>query len=230
VAATPGGSPPRSSTNRGCLYALIAVAALVVIGGVALVALIAFVGDKAVDTLEEAADDDPCPFLSNDEAVDIFGSGTRAVALTGFNAFYELATDTRVLENASDCVVVSNDSDVVLARVARQQGSDATAVFAAERDKADGSSEDRGGGISVETDAYLNEDQTVSVGDEGFCTTASLLGASGVLVRRGDTLLFVGLQPDFTTQTPDVNLEEGEFGTDDPNCARAQDIARRILD
>jgi hypothetical protein len=208
---------------------LIAVAVLGIIGVVALFVVVVFVGDKAVNTLGEAVDDDPCPFLSNDRAVDIFGSGSRAIALTGFNTFYDVTVDNRVLESTPDCVVLSDTSDAVLARVARQQGSDAASVFAAELDKADGLSEDRGGGLSVETDAYLNEDQQVEVGDEGFCTTASLLGASGVLVRQGDTLLFVGLQPDFTAQAPDVNLDEGELGTDDPNCAKAQEIARRIL-
>jgi hypothetical protein len=210
------------------LYAVIIVGVLAVLGVVAAIAAIAFLGDEVTDTIDEAIDDDPCPFLTNSQAADLFGSGARTFQMTGFNEFYELTVDTRVLESAPDCVVVLDDSAV--ARVARHQGSDASTVFASEKDVADGTSEDRGGGLSVETEAYINEDQPVDVGDEGFCTTSSLIGGSGVLVRQGDTLVYVGVQPDFTSQAPDVNLEEGELGTDDTNCTKAQEVAREVLD
>jgi hypothetical protein len=218
-----------SGISKGCIYALVAAAAVVVVGVFGAIALIAFVGDKAVDELEEAADDDPCPFLTNAQASDAFGNGVRVVELSGFNSLLGITVDTRILEDAPDCVVLSSD-DAAIARAARYQGSDASSVFAEARDIADGTSQDQGGGLSIETDAYLS-DQAVTVGDEGFCTTSSLLGSAGALVRRGDTLVYVSIQPDIGTSgtVPDLDLEAGGFATDSGNCTTAQEVAETIL-
>jgi hypothetical protein len=225
------GAPPapKKSGGKGCLYAVIAVAVIAFIGIVGVVVAVVFVGGKAVDTLEDAAQQKPCPFLSDSEASSALGRNVDAVELSGFTGFVGIGLDTRVLENAPDCVLLA-DNDEAAARVARYQGSDAGSKFAQEKDAADGTSKDQGGGISIETDAYLG-DQEVTVGDEGFCTTSSLLGSSGALVRKGDTLVYVSIQPPIgsTGTVPDLDLDAGGFTTDADKCTTAQQIALKVF-
>lgn len=221
----PQPGPPPSSGGKGCIYALIAVAVVVFVGIVGVVLAIAFFGGEAIDNIEDAADEDPCPFLTNGEVNDVLGDDTKAVELSGFNQLLTLTVDARVLQDAPDCVVLKNDAAV--ARVARSQGSDASSVFAAEKDIADGTSEDRGGGVSVETDDFIS-DRVVDMGDEAFCTTSSFLGGAGVLVRQGDTLVYVSIQLD-AGETPEVDLDSGGFATDDEHCTQAQELAKKVL-
>lgn len=231
----PSGPPPgppapaTKSGGKGCLYAVIAVAVVAFLGIVGVIAAVAFLGGKTVDTLEDAAQQKPCPFLSDGDASSALGRDVDAVELSGFTGFVGIGLDTRVLEDAPDCVLLADD-DEPAARVARYQSSDASSKFAQEKDVADGTSQDKGGGLSIETDAYLS-DQEVTIGDEGFCTTSSLLGSSGALVRRGDTLVYVSIQPAIgsTGTVPDLDLEGGGFSTDAQNCTTAQQLAAKVL-
>lgn len=218
-----------SGAGKGCTYAIIAVAVVGALAVIGIIAGLAFLGNEVADEFDEAIDDDPCPFLSDADARAVFGDGVEAIELSGLNQLLEITGDNRVLANPPACIVrASSGSYETIARVARYQGSDAASVFDAERDVADGTSQDQGGGISLETSAYLS-DQAVESGDEGFCTTANIMGASGALVRQGDTLVYVSVQPDFTSETPQVDLDSGGFATDPENCAKAQDLAERIL-
>jgi hypothetical protein len=213
---------------KGCIYALVAFAALIVLGVIGLVVVVGVFGGAAVDKLEEATEQKPCPFLTDAQARDAFGDGVHVVELSGLNELLNLTVDTRILPDAPDCVVIS-DSDASVARAARSQASDASTTFDRARDIADGTSEDQGGGLSIETDSYIS-DQAVTVGDEGFCITSSLLGSAGALVRQGDTLVFVSIQPDFSEgNTPELDLEGGGFATDSGNCTTAQEVAEKIL-
>jgi hypothetical protein len=73
---------------------------------------------------------------------------------------------------------VTDSLNEKLSRVARYDGGDAAARFAAEKQKA------RSG-------SFLGKD--VQAGDEAFCTTPDQSSsAAGALVRRGDTLIYVG--------------------------------------
>jgi hypothetical protein len=231
-AAPPPAAPPapaNKSGGKGCIYALIAVAAFIAIGVIGAIAAVVFLGGKAVDTIEDAAEQKDCPFLSNAAASDALGRDVEALELSGFTGLMGIGTDNRVLDGSPSCVLMA-DNDEIAARVARHQGSDASAMFDQARDVADGTSEDQGGGLTLETDAYLS-DQEVSTGDEGFCTTSSLLGASGALVRKGDTLVYVSIQPAIgsTGTVPDLDLEAGGFATDSENCATAQKVAQEVL-
>ena len=121
-----------------------------------------------------------------------------------------------MLADADTCIVVnSGDNSTSLARMARYQGSDASSRFASEKDVADGTSEDRGNGLSVETESYIS-DEPVTVGDEGFCTTPTITGSSGVLVRKGNTLVY-------------VSLGTGSASSGSDTCAQAQQLAGKIL-
>lgn len=236
AAPPPSAAPPplpqqaaaSSGGGKGCIYALIAVAAVVVLGTVGTVLAIAFFGGKAVDKLEEAADEDPCPFLTNADARADLGDGVKAVEMSGFTQFLTITLDTRVLADAPDCVVLTSD-EAVIARAARYEGSDASSVFDQERDIADGTSRDQGGGLSLETESYIS-DQAVNAGHEGFCTTSSLLGSAGALVWKGETLVYVSIQPDFGDgETPAVDLDAGGLATDGAACTTAQAVAEKIL-
>jgi len=152
--------------------------------------------------------------------------------------FAGVALDNRVLPQAevSCWAVESGDSSGRLARIARHEGADAAQVFAAERTAAMGTTTDQGGGVSVSTQPYFNKD--VSAGDQAFCTSGDFSGSAGVLVRRGDVLIYVSTTAagQGAGQVPDIQFpSEGTsptagitFGTDDANCDLAVALAARV--
>ena len=86
-------------------------------------------------------------------------------------------------------------------------------------------SEDQGGGVTLSNEGYFAGDVS-GIGDEAFCTGVLNATMSGVLVRQGDTLVYVSLlgstQPDFET------TESGVIWSPE-TCAEAQQVARAIL-
>jgi hypothetical protein len=205
---SPTSQPVKKSGGNGCIYALIAVAAVVVLGIIGVVLAVAVFGGKAADKIQEATQKNPCPFLSDAQASDALGQDVEAVKMSGFYEFLRIAVDTRVLPDAPDCVVITT-SDSGVARVAKYNGSDAGSAFDQAKDVADGTSQDQGNGLSLETESYLG-DETVTVGDEGFCTTAGVIGSTGVLIRKGDTLVYAS--------------------TGNGDCTQAQALAKKALD
>jgi hypothetical protein len=203
----PGPQPANKSGGKGCIYALIAVAAVVVLGVIGIIAAVALLGGKAADKIQEATQQNPCPFLSDSQASDALGQDVQAVKMSGFYEFLRITVDTRVLPAAPDCVVITTSNSGV-ARVAKYDGSDASSAFDQAKNVADGTSQDQGNGLSVETESYIS-DQAVTVGDEGFCTTTDIIGNAGVLVRKGGTLVYTS--------------------TDSGDCAQAQALAKKIL-
>jgi hypothetical protein len=218
----------------GAAKALLVIGAVVVVlfGGCA--ALIVVAVDKGADKLNEAADDltpsaDGCPFLSADAARRSIADDTELLEIRGLASLAGFALDTRALPDAPSCMFSSQRGDGPLGRVARLKSGDARDVFQAELTKARGITEDRGNGISVESDSYFSKD--VDLGDEAFCTTAGATVMSGVLVRRGDTVVYVSLLPD-QGQLDDIGVDSSgtKLSFDDENCERAQAIARAVLD
>jgi hypothetical protein len=148
--------------------------------------------------------------------------------------------DSRVLPDATTtCWATesgSAESSGRLARIATYTGADAAARFAAERSRAAGTTEDRGNGLSVTTSGYFNKD--VRAGDQAFCTTGDMpLGSAGVLVRRGNTLVYVSTNAagGGAGSIPDIRLDpQGgpsdaiRFGTDDANCDLAVKLAAKV--
>jgi hypothetical protein len=231
--AGPATTPPPAQTSsaaKGCLIAAAVVFGLLGLGVVGVGVFLAAFGD---DVVESAVGGGPCPFLSDDEASDALGSGTEAIETRGLSNVLTVI-DARVLATEPSCALLGGESedgagDGGLGRVARYEGGEADERYAQELEKAKGITEDRGNGVSVTSDEYLNR-ELEDFGDEAFCTTSSGVGA-GVLVRDGDTLVYVSVVAD-VSQTPGVNLdpENPRLGTDDAHCELAQQIARDVLD
>jgi hypothetical protein len=217
-----GGAPPNwnpqavpaQGGNNGCLKACLIIGViLVVLAILAVVALGIFVNRVAESVGVDSNGNigTPCPFISNSDLSSAIGSQAESLQLTGFfDATIGLVLDKRVLPNADDCWVTSNDStdaSAAIGRMARYQGSDAAAVFAQEKKNAQPTSQDQGGGITLENPGYFAGD-VQGFGDEAFCTDSTISGQTGVLVRKGDTLLYVSV-----------------FGS----CDQAQKVAKAIL-
>ena len=118
-----------------------------------------------------------------------------------------------------------------LARVARYSGGDAAARFAKEKTAAQGTTEDRGNGLSVSTDAYFAGDAVA--GDQAFCTSGDALGSAGALVRRGDTLIYVSTTAagDGASAIPQIGVDDSgriSFATDKANCDKAVALAAKV--
>jgi hypothetical protein len=222
-----------SSSKRGCLIAFLVVFGIVVVLGIIGLVLAGFFVNRVDDKV--IGETGPCPFLSDSDAAAAFGDGTTAQRLEGLSKVLVII-DARVMPEDPSCSLTrdegsssDNGSSGGIGRIARYKGSRASAKFADERTKAKGISEDRGNGITVTSDEYFNEDVD-GIGDEAFCTTSSGVGA-GVLVREGDTLVYVSLVADVTT-APGVDLSDPDnpkLGTDDLHCEIAQRIARKVL-
>lgn len=147
--------------------------------------------------------------------------------------------DSRVLGDAAlTCWAVESgpaETGGRLARIARHEGTDAQRRFAAERTAAMGTTEDRGGGLSVSTAEYFNKD--VAAGDEAFCTSGDFLGSAGALVRRGTVLVYVSTTaagqgassgPDIVVPTDTPPNAAITFSTDDANCELAVALAAKV--
>ncbi len=118
-----------------------------------------------------------------------------------------------MLPDAEDCWITSDGSNGT-GRIARYQGGDAANVYQQERQRAQPTSQDQGNGLSVETLGYFAGDVT-GIGDEAFCTDLSTGIQGGVLVRQGDTLVYVSLL--------------GSSASSGDVCQQAQAVARQIL-
>ena len=216
AASTPPWNPaPAKSSGNGCLKACLIVGAILVVLFFIAVAGIVFLGNQIIKSVpvDEQGNLQACPFVSNDQLSSVLGAGTKAVPLTGFfDATIGLVLDKRVLPDAEDCWITS-DGATGTGRIARYQGSDAGAKFQAEKQAAQPTSQDQGNGLTLETAGYFAGDVS-GVGDEAFCTDFSTALMEGVLVRKGDTLVYVSLQ-----------------GTDsaESTCQQAQQVAQAIL-
>jgi hypothetical protein len=170
-----------------------------------------FASDMGIDpgtgTLTE------CSFLSSADASDALGGQAEALPLRGIvDATIGQALDKRVIPNAEDCWVAGDNT--AIGRVARQSGGDASGAF-------------RSAKAAATADAYFAGDVS-GVGDEAFCTGMSEAASFGVLVRRGDTLVYVSLI--------DPNLIGSGYQTNDAGvvtspetCALDQQVAKKVI-
>jgi hypothetical protein len=205
------------------------VKALLIIGGI----LVVLVGGctVAVGVFANKVSNDltkGCSFLPTAEAKKAFGTNVQTLQIGGITSIANAALDTRVLRDAPSCMVTptGKDSKVGLSRVAKLESGDAKAKFAKERANAQGTSVDKGNGLTVESEGYLAE-EAVTLGDEAFCTTSILTGGSGALVRKGNTLVYVSVGAS-TTQSENISKTGlGEIET--TNCGVAQKVIKAIL-
>jgi hypothetical protein len=174
-----------------------------------------------------AGDGGDCPLMSDADARSVFGGSADAIELSGV---YEMSIgfimDKRVLANAPDCWVSDGDK-AYIARIARYQGGDATAVFAAERKAAEPTSQDQGGDVTLENEGYFGGEVS-GLGDEAFCTGVSTAIMAGVVVRQGDRVVYVSVGPPNENQPPQLGLESG-VTTSPSLCTFAQEVARFML-
>jgi hypothetical protein len=151
----------------------------------------------------------------------------QTLQLGGITKLANAALDTRVLPNAPSCMITpGKDSKIGLSRIAKLDSGDAKATFAKELTNAKGVSSDKGNGVTVSTDSYLSE-EAVKLGDEAFCTTSILTGSSGVLVRKGNSLVYVSVAAT-AAQAQDVS-NTGLGAIDTTNCTVAQMVAKAVL-
>src|SRR5262249_13383457 len=98
-------------------------------------------------------------------------------------------------------------------------GSDAASMYQAELTKAKGTPDDSGA-VTVTGDDYYLKD--VSLGDEAFCTKEGLSTvSSGVLARKGNTLVYVSII--------DSSTAGNQQNADETNCTNAQKLATKVL-
>ena len=215
--ATPPWNPaPAKSSGNGCLKACLIVGAILVVLFFIAVAGIVFLGNQIIKSvpIDEQGNLQACPFVSNDQLSGVLGSGTEAVPLTGFfDATIGIILDKRVMPDDEDCWITA-DGSTGTGRIARYQGSDAGAKFLAEKQAAQPTSQDQGNGVTLENPGYFAGDVS-GVGDEAFCTDFSSALMEGVLVRQGDTLVYVSLQ--------------GGTDSAESTCQQAQRVAQAIL-
>jgi hypothetical protein len=223
----PGPPPRRRSGAKVALIVVGVVLAVVVAGGVAAIWFVSstvgrVVGDTALG----------CDFVAAEDVNGVLGGGYELVQLGGgIGDFAGVALDSRVLAGEDTCWGVESSDGGRLVRIARYEGADAAQRFADERAVAAGTSEDRGGGITVSTDPYLARD--VDAGDEAFCTTGDGTTSAGALVRRGNLLVYVSTTAagGGATAVPEiVTTESGGIGfaSDGPNCDLAVQLASRV--
>ena len=219
-------APPPKSGMSGCAVAALVIGALVLLGIVGTVVLGAFVFDKAAKTVGKNLVPHDCPVLSNDKARQLFGKDAEAstVPLAGL---VMPVFDDRVLSGEPVCWVTNADKGRTIL-IHHTEGGDAHARFQKERDAAQPTSEDRGNGLTVESTGYFDKD-VAGLGDEAFCTGMALNGATGVLVRTGNRLVYVTVLPSADEFDPSqMGTNDKGVITNDPMCEAAQTAARGI--
>jgi hypothetical protein len=226
----PPAPAPRKKGGRGCLIAL-AVFFLLALGSVVAIGYgLNWLGDKAGDAIGTTR---PCPYVTSSEATAAVGTDAEATLFTGGLGRILNITDLRVLPDKESCIIQQTSSTDQqgmpgLGRTVRYQGGDARALYEQELVKAKGVEEDRGNGVTVESDAYFNK-AVSGLGDEAFCTKSSGILA-GVLVLDGDTLVYVAVTRADVELGVDLDDPAGaKLSTDDPACESSQALARKIL-
>jgi hypothetical protein len=166
--------------------------------------------------------------MTDAEARDLVGGNADAADLSGlYQATLGLVIDMRALPNAPDCIITDGQK-TYLVRIAKSDGNGA-AVFAQEKANAQPTSQDQGGGVTLENAGYFGGDVS-GLGDEAFCTGISNAIMAGVVARRGDTVLYVSVGPpeEGDTSVPEMGSQGGVI-TAPGLCSLAQDIARKVL-
>lgn len=230
--APPPPPPPRKS-SVGKIIAIVAIVmvALLAVGGFFVYRAVSGVVNSVGGLADGAGAS--CSAVSTQDVDAVLGGDWTVFQLGGLSSVAGPVLDSRVLPDAPTTCWASQDKDGKLTRIARYQGADAAAQFAAEKQKAKGSNVDQGNGITVSSDSYLGKD--VQAGDEAFCTTGDMLASAGALVRHGDTLVYVSTTAagDGASSVPDINLggsstTQVSFGTDDANCALAVKLIEKV--
>lgn len=228
-APPPGPPPPRRSSGGRVVLIVVGVLVVLLVGaGIAIFQAVSGITNRVSDLAEGVGTTcDAVPTADVDTAL---GGTYEVIQLGGFGGLAAPILDSRVLADAPTCWAVETGDGGRLARIARYSGPDAAARFAEEKRVAMGVTEDRGNGLSVSTDGYFAGD--TASGDEAFCTSGDATAAAGVLVRRGDLLVYVSTTAAGAgaASVPDIDFdsEQLSFATDEANCRLATALADRV--
>jgi hypothetical protein len=230
-----GGAPPPPQVKPGGIPGCLKV--LIILGVLAIVAVIAFVFflSSLVNNLVpggfngagNGGTGSDCPFLSDAEAREVVGGNADAILLAGiYDASIGIIIDKRVLPAAEDCWITDGEKTYIV-RIAKSEGNGPT-VFAQEKANAQPTSEDQGGGVTLENPGYFAGDVT-DLGDEAFCTGLSSAIMAGVLARQGDTVVYASVGPPSETgAVPNMGDLNGVTTAPDL-CTLAQEVAKKVL-
>ncbi|MHB8892965.1 MAG: hypothetical protein ACYC65_13075 [Candidatus Limnocylindrales bacterium] len=216
----PGGPPvgwapaPAKSGGNGCLKGCL------IVGGIGVVLLIIvfivltifaqrFAADLGIGpdgTLTE------CSIISSSDLSDALKGDAEALPLGGIvDATIGQLLDKRVIPDADDCWIAGENT--ATGRIARQSGN-GSGSFNSARDAA------QNGG-------YFAGDVS-GVGDEAFCTGMSEAGSFGILVRRGDTLVYVSLINASITTGSGFETNQDGVTTSPETCDLAGKVAAKV--
>ena len=223
--------PPRSGGSRKVLVIVLAVVLVVVVlPGIGIWYVAHTVKNKAQDVLGGG----PCSLVANDTAARGLDAPISLQSGKGIAGIVSGVIDDRVLAKAPSCWGTTDpagaSSGTVLVRIAVQQGGDAAGTYQRELKQAKGAVvSDDGKGTTVETMPYFGSAQS-GLGDEAFCTTLGLTGTIGVLVRKGDKLVYasVGLAA-LSGSSPDPGKVLQEADGKGEGCDRAKKLATAVL-
>jgi hypothetical protein len=208
----------------GCAKAAIIGGVIVLVIGVVLVGLLIFGVMRFAGEVEGSFSEEPCQFMSNDEASEVIGTSVEATSGdSAVGAILGLVRDSRLLANAPSCYITSDDSEIQV-WISVYDGADAAEVFAAQADIADGEvvteETTESGTITVETDAFRGED-VPGLGEEAFCTEVGMTASGGVLARSDDRVVYVTALA--LEENQGAEVFSGEL------CQRAVPIAEALL-
>lgn len=226
----PQGRPARSG-GRGCLTAIVVVVVLVLGLGLAGWWAVGRAGTWLGEKKDNLVGGTGCPFISDTEVSSLVGGEVTLVRAGSLTSVVSTAVDGRVIPAAPSCWAVPDGAPSVqnpgrLMRIADQEGVDAATVFTSEATKAKAGTAENGDGTGR---PYYGK-AVRGLGDEAFCTTASVGTLSaGVLVREGARLVYVSLTPDFSKAVPRATPGRPALPGNDDSCAMAQKIARAVL-
>ncbi len=213
-----GGAPPPAKQGNGCLKACLIVAVILIVIAIVGVIGLVILGNRLASSVNIGANGElaECPFVSNAALEAPLGRNTQATELTGlWDATIGQILDKRVLGSAQACwILEAGNTTAGTGRIARYQGSDAADKFAGDRQAADKGS-------------YLAADAS-GIGDQAFCTGISDTGMSGVLVRKGDTLIYVSLFATTYAASDDTTTGSGGAEYSPSACKLAQQVAAAV--
>lgn len=206
-------APARSGGN-GCLKGCLIAGAIGIVLLVLLVIGVSILGQRFVEDMGIDPDGTltECAIVSSADVSDALDGSAEALPLGGIvDATVGQLLDKRVIPDAEDCWIAGDNTPT--GRIARQSG-DASGSFRSARDAA------QDGG-------YFAGDVS-GLGDDAFCTGMSEAGSFGVLVRRGDTLVYVSLiNADLTGGSGFVTNADGVV-TSPATCELAGRIAQQV--
>ena len=171
-----GWERPPSGSN-GCLKACLIVGGIVVVLVVIAAIGLVIAGGRLVDEIQKNPDamfGGECPFVGPSEVSDALGTDAQVFEVDGFvGGTMGAILDRRLLADAPDCYIVSDDGTTGRIAVLDGGGEEAFAAAAAAGDRI--------------------RAQDTDIGDEAFCTTTDGNGSAGVLVRFGERVVYVSV-------------------------------------